>query len=436
MSWPTRAPAAFGQLYVLRHHELPGNGGGFPGNQAYVVPIPPGTSLARAEAAWCSVVQNNEGLRTTFDLSTPRPTQLIHAPGSSIPLPHRDLALDPDGDGSDAAWDHAAELAAQAIAIGSEFPVRAFIGLESGRPGQLGFAVHHSAADHAGVMNIAGQFQAALSGALEPVGQPSALAREQQGRLAQRDQTIGFWAGRWGDFSVDDPAGADTSPRHRAHLYSRAGMRAAAVVSADLGVSLQSVVLAVTNLAIGQLLGRPDFTVGLVAGNRVDPKWAGTVTSMFQTTPILVRADPGLPPAAFLRETAVSGYEAYLNGIYDVDRLRARLAADGAAEPDLLFDTYFSFLGDSGDDIGDDHPWSHSVEVSALPARVGPRLQFRIATGSGMHIQLRASEDFVPTERLGAAAASIEAGLISLAEHRPSRVDEIRLDPLREVVAA
>ena len=433
MSETTCAPATFGQLYVLRHHSLPGNAGGFPGNQAYVCPIPPSASLIQAQTAWHKVVQNNEALRTTFDLSAPRPTQLVHAYDAGAELPCYDL----EGDGSDAAWDRATELAARPIAVGSEFPVRAFIGLESGRPSRLGFAVHHAAADHTGVLNIEGQFKAALGGgALEPVGQPSALARDQQDKLGQHEQTIKFWAERWGGYSVQDPAGADTSPRHRAHLYTRAGMRAAAAVSADLGVSLQSVVLAVTNIVVGRLIGRRDFTVGLVAGNRFEPRWADTVTSMFQTAPVLVEADPALPSAAFLRETAVGSYEAYMNGLYDVDRLRARLAADGVVQPGLLFDTYFSFLGDSGDEIDDDHPWSHSVEVSALPVRVGPRLQFRIATGPGMHIQLRASEDFVPPERLGAAAASIEAGLVSLAEQRPSRVGGIRLDPIRRVVPA
>jgi hypothetical protein len=378
------------------------------------------------------VVRNNDALRTTFDLNASRPLQLVHAAADDAQLPCYDLG----GAGIDAAYDRAAELAAEPIAIDS-LPVRAFIGLRSGQPSYLGFAIHHAAADHTGCLSIDEQLQTVLRGdAVAPAGQPIALALDQQRKQRQHDQTVEFWAKRWGGFTVEDRTGADTSPRYRAHLYSKAGMRAAAAVSTGLGVSLHSVVLAVTGLVVSRLLGRRELTMGLVAGNRLDPQWAGTVTSMFQTTPVLMTVDPALPPTTFLRETSIGSYEAYLHGQYDIDRMQARLAVDGVAQPSFIFDNYFSFLGETGDDVPDDHPRSQAVEVSALPVRVGPRLQFRIATGPGMHIQMRASAQYVPAERLGIAAASIEAGLISLADQQPSRVDEICLDPIRTVIVA
>jgi hypothetical protein len=154
---------------------------------------------------------------------------------------------------------------------------------------------------------------------------------------------------------------------------------------------------------------------------------------MYQMAPVLITVDPALSPAAFLRETYLNSSEAYMMGLYDVDGLQARLIADGMARPSLLFDNCYSFLNEAGDDVPDDHLWSHSVEVRPLPNRVWPRVGFLFATGAGMHIQIRAGERYAPPDRLGVLAASIEAGLIGLAKRQPSTLGELSIEPLRGV---
>jgi condensation domain-containing protein len=426
------APATFGQLSVLRSLAKLGDAGQHHANLAQLCRLPAGCTFTDVEAAWSHVVRHNDSLRTSFDLSGDRPMQIVH--------PHRPARLAEvriDDDGTSSALASARMLAATSFDLTSGRPWRAFVGTGAdGTPAFLGFAVHHAAADHAGCLSIDEQLQSALRAHDIPAPeQPMELAQEQQDNADRYGRALDFWAERWRSFPPEERAGSDASPRSRAHLYSRDAMAATVQAAAELKVSMQAVVLAITSLVLSKMLGRDGLTLGLMAANRLNPRWAMTVTSMNQLAPCQISADPAATPTALVRLAYLTGLKAYMNGQYDVDQLRSRLIAERIAYPDpVTFDSYFNFLGTAGETPADDETVAHSVELRPLPRRVGPAMNMSIATGEGMHIVVRASRDYLEPERLGLAAASIEAGLVSLIADRPATVADIRTDPLREVV--
>jgi hypothetical protein len=433
MTQTQSAPATFGQLSVLRSLAKLGDAGQHHANLAQLCRLPAGCTFSDVEAAWSQVVRHNDSLRTSFDLSGDRPMQIIH--------PHRPARLAEvkvdDGDTS-SSLASARTLAATSFDVTtSGRPWRAFVGTGAdGKPAFLGYAVHHAAADHAGCLSIDEQLQSALRAQDTPTPeQPMALAQQQQDNADRYGRALDFWVERWRSFPPEERTGSDTSPRSRAHLYSRDAMAATLQAAAELKVSIQAVVLAVTSIVLSRMRGRDGLTLGLMAANRLDPRWATTVTSMNQLAPCQISADPAATPTALVQLAYLTSLKAYMNGQYDVDQLRSRLIAEGIAYPDpVTFDSYFNFLGTVGESPADDEAVVHSVELRPMPRRVGPAMNMSIATGEGMRIIVRASRDYLEPERLGLAAASIEAGLVSLIVDRPATVADIRTDPLREAV--
>ncbi|MEU1090220.1 alpha/beta fold hydrolase [Streptomyces sp. NPDC005892] len=429
---PTAAPVTFGQLSVIRDLELSVPDEQSDGNLTAVYTLPAGTTTAEAEAAWSALVERHEALRTVYDRSPAEPLQIVH--------PFRPVRLDrvelPDGT-AEAAEALAADMAEREIRVESEHSWRAVIATHAGEPRHLVCILHHLAVDATACALLEKEFRTLVAGGSlgpGPVPQPVQLALAQRAQERQHRRTVEYWLKAWEGFVEEDRQAGDTSFRVRAALYSEAAMAAAVRVSERLGTSVQSVVLGASALALFRLKGRERATFALVAGNRTDPRWDTLVSSMNQLAPMTVAAGRGTRPEALLRAVYQSGLERLLHGSYSLDELREQLTAAGHPNPDpLLFGCYFNFLGEIAEPPEPGSPLLDGIEWAATAWQASPGFNLRAATGSGLHLSLTASRDYLPPDLVGLYLATVEAVLAGLADGAPSTLDEIDYAPTRRV---
>lgn len=431
MSQVKTAPLTFGQLSVLRDLDLSGPDEQSDGNLPLVLDVPSGTGVDEAAAAWERLVERHEALRTVYDRRAAEPTQTVQPfqgvrlDTVELPAPTREAALDVAG-----------EWAEEEIRFDVEHSWRAAVGVHQGVATHLVCVVHHLAVDSAACTLLEDEFRTLVSGgtlAPDPP-QPVDLALEQHGDEQQRRQTIEFWLDEWRGFVEEDRQGGDRSRRHRAALYSERAQDAARAVSERLSVSVQSVVLGAVALVLFDLRGRDRATFGLLAGNRMDKRWQTLLSSMNQLAPMTVAADRDAAPAVFLRMLYMNSLERLLHGSYSIDELRARLTETGCANPDpLQFDCYFNYLGDIAEPPAEGSPARDDIEWFADAWQGGPRFNLRAATGTGLHLSLTASDDYLGAGVTGRFLASVEAALVDLADGAPETVGAVDLAPLRKV---
>ncbi|MBM7442707.1 hypothetical protein JOC24_006152 [Streptomyces sp. HB132] len=431
MSQVKTAPLTFGQLSVLRDLDLSGPEEQSDGNLPLVLDVPSGAGVDQVTEAWARLVERHEALRTVYDRRAAEPTQTVH-PFLGLELDTTELS-DPT---REAALAVAEEWAQQEIHFDVDHSWRAAVAVHRGVVTHLVCVVHHLAADSAACTLVEDEFHTLVSGgtlAPDPP-QPVELALEQHRDEQQRHRTIEFWLDEWRGFVDEDRQGGDTSRRYRAVLYSERAQTAARAVSERLSVSVQSVILGAASLALFDLNGRDRATFGLLAGNRIAKRWQTLLSSMNQLAPVTVAADRDASPEAFLRTLYMGSLERLLHGSYSVDELRTRLVEAGSVNPDpLQFDCYFNYLGEIALPPDEGSPAHDGVEWFADAWQGGPRFNLRVAMGSGLHLSLTASEDYLGGEATGRYLASVETALMSLADGAPGTVGAVDLAPLRKI---
>jgi hypothetical protein len=423
------APVTFGQLSVLRSLEYITASGHAEANGIEIFAVPAGVNVADAGSAWLHLVSLNESLRTVYYLDA-QPRQIVK------PFQSAELNVVELEEGTpQAAMEAARDSLKQPFAIDTEKPWRAFVAEYRGRPRFVVCVLHHITADCVSCGELHRQFSGYLSGKPAELGlQPVELAIEQQSSLLLRRQAIEFWARAWQGFVAADRTGNDIGERVQAAIYSRAGMVAASKIAGQLKISLQAVVLAVTYLVLFQLTGRSSATLGLMAGNRFNKRWSSVVTSMSQLAPLTVSAAPGGHPEDFLRSVYIASLEAYLHGCYSIDELREQLTARGHTDPDPMnFDSCFTFTDEGPYVPTSDAPVVTTIEWQEAARRTGARFNLLITAGEGIHLTLRASPTYIEPDLVGTFLASVEAALVSIANDAPSRVDAVRLRPIRNI---
>ncbi|MEU3613631.1 condensation domain-containing protein [Streptomyces sp. NPDC006872] len=425
------APMTFGQLSVLRDLDLSGPDEQSDGNLPLVFDVPSGTDVDEVTAAWWRLVDRHEALRTVYDRRAAQPTQTVR------PFRKGELGtVELPAATREAALRVAGEWAEHEIRIDVEQSWRGAVAVHEGVATHLVCVVHHLAVDSAACTLLESEFNTLVSGgtlAPDPP-QPVDLALDQHGDEQQRRQTMEFWLEEWEGFVDEDRQGDDTSRRFRAALYSERAQDAARTVSERLAVSVQSVILGAAALALFGLKGRDRVTFGLLAGNRMDKRWQTLLSSMNQLAPMTVAADGDADPDGFLRTLYMNSLERLLYGSYSIDELRARLTEAGCHNPDpLQFDCYFNYLGEIVRPPAAQSPARDDVEWFDDAWQGGPRFNLRAATGSGLHLSLTASDDYLGAEATGRFLAAVEAALVSLADGGPDTVSEVGLAPLRKV---
>ncbi|BFV59643.1 hypothetical protein KCMC57_up47470 [Kitasatospora sp. CMC57] len=428
----TTAPVTFGQLSVIRDLELSAPDEQSDGNLTAVYPLPDGTTAEAATTAWSALVERHEALRTVYDRAPAEPLQTVQ--------PFRPFRLDrvelPDGSRASAEV-LAEEMAAREIRVETEHSWRAVVATHAGTPSHLVCVLHHLAVDAAACALLEAELRTLLAGGslgTQPVPQPVQLALAQRAQERQRRRTVEYWLKAWEGFVEEDRTAGDTSPRVRAGLYSEAAMTAALRLSERLRISVQSVVLGASAIALFRLKGRQRVTFGLVAGNRNDPRWDTLVSSLNQLAPMTVAAEPGAHPDEVLRSVYRAGLERLLHGSYSMDELRERLTAVGHPNPDpVLFGCYFNFLGEIAETPEPGSPLLDGIEWAPTAWQASPGFNLRVATGAGLQLSLTTSRDYLAPELTGAYLAAVEAVLVRTADGAPDTLDQIDHAPLRRV---
>jgi Condensation domain len=430
MTGQRSGPVTFGQLSVIRSLAVHGPDRQRVANLVSLWEVPPGPGTAQVMDAWLNLVEAHESLRTTYDLSGPRPIQVVH-PFKPARVPVVEL----DEDSAAAAMKAAAQWAEDPIDTEAGPPWRAFVAGYQGDPLYLCTVIHHVAADNGALRILEAQFGEALAGHVPTAsGQPLDMALTQQADPVRIRREVRHWTTAWDKLATADRDPADESERRRASLYSTRALAGATELSGRLRVSVQSVLLAVGALALARREGRGELTFALMAANRLDERWAGTVGSFNQYAPLTVTVDEGAEPLEFVRDMYIQSMTAYVNGCYDVDVLRESLHESGRPDPDpTAFAKHFNFLGAMGVEPSPDSALHSGIEWRASTQRSGPNFHLATAVGDGLLIGVGASNGYLAAGGPALLAASIEAGIVEIAASGRSPLSDMRLDPIREV---
>ncbi|MDJ0105753.1 condensation domain-containing protein [Rhodococcus erythropolis] len=417
-------PLTNGQRSVLRSLRVHGLGHQAVANLISVWEVPFGVGVAQVVDAWLQLVETHESLRTTYDEFV----QTIH-PLKGIRIPTVELVED----SATAAHQAAGEWAAIPIPIEQGPPWRAFVATTDGEPVYLVTVIHHVAADNEALRILEDQFGQLLSGgtvttACQPLDMASAQQQEPDTRRLQH------WVQAWSTMNGQDRNPEDTSERRRASLYSEVGLTAAKKVAERLRISVQSVLFGVSALAIARYEQRGNLTFALMAANRLDVRWAPLVSSLNQYAPVTVVVDESDHPDVFLRNTFILCMNAYVNGCYDVDLLSDHLAEADIQENDpTAFAKHFNFLGGVDAEPEQTSPMRTGVVWRPSTQRSGPNLHLALAVGQGVLIGVGASKNYIDDSGLAHLAASIEGGLLEIADTSEESLAQLAMRPVRTI---
>lgn len=156
--------------------------------------------------------------------------------------------------------------------------------------------------------------------------------------------------------------------------------------AARLGVTAQSILLALTAAAVTVVRDADKVVLSIQSSNRFDAKWRDIVSSMNQAVPLPVTAAPGDTHFTdFVRKTQAANVRAYGNGAYDIDAAREKVRAVRGTE--LTFDNYFNFLTQELTEDGDTEPPRF---VGSRPRRqYGPTFDLKVRRGPDMPVAVR-----------------------------------------------
>lgn len=429
MTVERRGPLTYGQLSVLRSLEVYGSAGQTVANLVNIWEVPAGTDVLHAVDAWQELVRAHESLRTSYREGRDGLEQIVHA-YQPFPVPIVELAQDTPSEVAEVS----ATWAAEPIAVDTPVPWRAFVATWQGNAVYFVAVIHHIAADNGAVRILEQQFGELVEGGdLGPQPQPLdlALAQQDDGR---GDKPVEYWTRQWGSYLAEDRDPRDTSRRRRAMIYSVDGMRSALEISRRLNVSVQSVVLAAGSLALMRMKQRDCITFGLMTANRLEEPWASMVSSLNQCVPLTLRADGDVSPSEFIGAVYRQSLNSYFHGHFDVDALKSRLNESGVSETNPThFSLHYNFLGKGDGEPALDSLLRRSVDWRGSRQRIGPNFHLRVAAETGLLIGVGASENYLPGQQPAVLAASIEAGLLEMADESVRHISDLSLTPLRAI---
>ncbi|GAB1690787.1 condensation domain-containing protein [Krasilnikovia sp. M28-CT-15] len=417
------SPLTFGQLSVLRDlQDLPAETWW----QTYLcksVALRPGTTLSDVTAALSVVSRRHDSLRTYFVGSEDEMVAVTVPSG----LPPVEVIEMPD------ATEH--ELASTALQNcrnpfqwDREFAWRAFIFTASGSLRELVLVLDHMLVDGTGLRQLLAELRALLRGDDEEGRQLLASAPRQPRELAAA-QGSELWSARrraidqYWDRLLDLPPHVFPWPTGQKNAGRVGGVLSSARTRAALGqvanrlsVTPQSIMLALTAIALAATLDQENVALSLLANNRYDPKWRHLVSSMNQITPVAVavgRTDESFE--SFARRVHVAGLNAYRHGSYNVDDIAEKVRNVRGSE--LTFDVYFNFMAF-------DVPRHSEAPLSSFPEpelrlhepqrQDGQRLDFRVRGGANMEIAMRADPTVMSSDTLSRLLAWYDEELIGL----------------------
>lgn len=272
----------------------------------------------------------------------------------------------------------AAELAARLFRHDTEWGIRIALVCAGGLPRHVIFVISHLMADGGGLRALLDDFFGLLRAHADG-GEPKArwqpadqVRREQSERGARRNQAaIRYWRKhleRIPPSMFGCPAGPAGQPRFvRLRLESRALAVAAARLAGDCGVSVSSVVLAGTALALAALTGQAHCALMVIVGNRYDEDTRSMVGKAAQDSLLAVDL-PGGTIADAVRATHRAAMSAYFFGYFDPGAVR-KLADAVAVRRGVRFDltTFYNDLSVVLDDTDRAGPGPEPEPVDRLP---------------------------------------------------------------------
>jgi hypothetical protein len=298
-----------------------------------VTPLPPGLSLAAISGLTGWLVGRHPALRTTYRERADRPPlQVCHAEG--------DLdveVIDADGRDPDAVAEEVrARYQATPFRLAGEWPLRTAVVLAGGAPVRQVAAYAHLAVDAGGLAALLADLTArdpATGAAPPPAGRPPLeQARLQREPAALRHQARSLrYAERLLRAAPPHPLGpaADRPAEHLEVRYRSSVLPLAArLAAARTGAGTAAVLLAAYALAQARVTGVDPVLAAVVAHNRFRPELAGSVSTVAQLTPVLVRAGGGSLGDA-VRRASAAALGAYKNGYFDPYGLDALAAGIG-----------------------------------------------------------------------------------------------------------
>ncbi|MFI7553257.1 condensation domain-containing protein [Micromonospora sediminimaris] len=429
---PVSAPLAFGQVSVQRINET------YPLDRwsetylAYPVALPAQVTFDRVRAVLTGIANRHEALRTRFVDDGHGRRQLVD------PHPVVNLVVtDRSGYTESEALALTVSTGRQRFSWETEFSWRVLLLCDAGRPTYLGLVIDHVVSDGWGLLRLVAELRADL-GVDDPAGrrwiatpapQPSEIALLQRSDRwrARRDGVARYWRNLLTTlpadaFPIPVAPGGDDEGRIEAELRSSAARAALAVVAQRNKVSQQTVMLALTALAVHQVVGTDPVVLTLQASNRHGP-WQDVVTSMNQYSPLVVPIPaPDRPFADFVRDVHTKGIIAYRHGCYDVDAIWDLVAQERGAPPS--FDHFFNYLGD---DVNAKEPaeWDDPGErvVWNRPRRqIGPRFDIKVRNGNELSVVVRADPTLLGRPALEELMWWFARTLRRLAEDSPANV--------------
>jgi Condensation domain len=325
------------------------------------LPSDPAPEQGAVIAAVRRLVERNQALRAHFTDAPGGPVQQIERSGTfGIRLVHaaaRDSRAHAEG--------LAAELAATSFRHDKEWPVRIALVCAGGLPRHAVLVVSHITADGGGCGALIKDLLALLRAPSDGggTGAPAArwqpadqVLREQSKRGARRNRAaVEYWRRhleRIPPSMFGSPPVPAAEPRfQQLRLSSRALAIAAARLAADCQVSVPSVVLTGTALALAALGGRATSALQLISGNRLDPAIRGLVAPTAQNG-LLVVDFPAGTVAEAVRATHKAATAAYFYGYYDpaaIDGLLSEVSIARGVEFDLTayFNDVSAFLDEA-----------------------------------------------------------------------------------------
>jgi Condensation domain len=402
-----RSRLTFGQLSVWRSMErfTPEQMSG--ANLRQVWSLPDGVTAADVRGALEALEERHEGMRTRYQLDPGQElAQLVRAP--------EPVAFATREGGADAAAfarQVSAELGDELFDLAVDKPWRARLVTAAGRPAFLAVSVHHIAADGWSMLQLGTEFLDLLAG--KDLGGPAPTCRE----LAE-EQHSDAWADRraavveyWRRVLAEVPDPPDElpadAPTRWATLRSVSALRAAQLLAGQAGIPLPSVVFAAFTAALRARTGRDAHLVAVFAGNRLEPRWRGLVTSMNQLVPVVARGVDGEDLPAAARRQHWELMRSLRHGIFDVDQVTAAMREYGKTGGGLGFRCFYNFrdmaqAAISPTTAGDSADTDWNVETSLAERNNQTPFYLRAHAGEELMLSLQetaAAADFEPMRR-------------------------------------
>jgi hypothetical protein len=323
----------------------------------------------------------------------------------------------------------------------SEIAWRPFIVTDGARPRYLVLVLDHMLADGFGLLTLRGELQELLCGIdkdgrhwlVEIPRQPRELAQAQASDewKSRRAATDRYWDNILSTVSPDvfpwRPGPADAG-RIEGVLRSPKARVALARAADRMQVSPQSVMLALTSVAVASACQQEDVVLTLQASNRYHRRWRYVVTSMNQAAPLPVAVGRARDEFdSFARQIHIDGLNAYRHGSYHFDEIVEKVR--DATGRDLEFDLYFNFQAHDvlpRDDEDSAHLPERRIDLQTPRRQAGQRLDVKIRQGADMAVEIRADPTLLPAERLAHLLAWFADELSRLASGEQVRVQECR----------